>query len=250
MVKFKQSTILVTGGSGLLGTALKKIMPDALYPTHKEFDITRKNSMIEYFRNREWPDIDIVFHGAAFTSPPKIDKYPWKAIATNILGTINIIELCMFNEAKLIYMSTDYVFKGWYGNYTEWDDLNPVNKYAWSKLGGECAVRLYDNSLIIRTSFGPDKFPYDKAFIDQWTSRENVTVIAKKIVKLIKSDLTGIVHIGGDRKTVYEYAKQSRTDVGKLRRNEVDFIIPKDTSLNCNKYNTLIGRNNEQRKKR
>ena len=35
----------------------------------------------------------------------------------------------------------------------------PVNKYAWSKLGGECAVRLYDKALIIRTSFGPDEFP-------------------------------------------------------------------------------------------
>ena len=88
-------------------------------------------------------------------------------------------------------------------------------------------------------------FPYEKAFIDQWTSREKVSTIAKKIVKLVKSDLTGIIHIGGYRKTVYEYAKESKSDVGKLRRNEVDFKVPKDTSLDCSKYKNWLRSNDE-----
>ncbi len=58
------------------------------------------------------------------------------------------------------------MLKGDQGNYKETDPVYPVNKYAWSKLGGECAVRMYDKSLIIRTTFGPNVFPYQKAFVD------------------------------------------------------------------------------------
>lgn len=71
------------------------------------------------------------------------------------------------------------------GNYKETDPVYPVNKYAWSRLGGECAARLYDKALIVRTTFGPNVFPYEKAFVGQWTSRESVSVVAMMISKLI-----------------------------------------------------------------
>ena len=241
----KQDEILVTGGSGLLGKEIKKLLPNANYPTHEEFDVTQVDSMIKYFRKKEWFAINVILHCAALTSPPKINKSPLETMTINIMGTVNVVGCCQFNQAKLIYISTDYVFDGSNGNYKEDDSVLPINKYAWSKLGGECAVRMYDNSLIIRTSFGEDVFPYEKAFIDQWTSREKVSIIAKKIVKLIKSDLTGIINIGGYRKTVYEYAKESKPNVGKLRRNEVDFKVPKDTSLDCSKYKNWLRRKNE-----
>ncbi len=119
-----------------------------------------------------------------------------------------------------------------------------MNKYAWSKLGGECAVHLYNNSLIIRTSFGPNVFPYEKAFIDQWTSRENVSVIAKKIIDILKNgeNITGIIHIGGKRKTVYEYAcgLDERKKIGTISVKDVSFIAPRDTSLICDRYNKLL----------
>ena len=86
-------------------------------------------------------------------------------------------------SARLVQISTDYVFNGEKGNYREDDPVFPVNKYAWSKLGGECAVLIYDNSLVVRTSFGPSQFPFEKAFADQWTSRESVGAIAGKIVE-------------------------------------------------------------------
>ncbi len=86
---------------------------------------------------------------------------------------------------QLVYISTDYIFKGDRGLYSETDAVYPSNKYAWSKPGGECAMRLYDKALIIRTSFGPNTFPYEKAFVDQWTSRESVSVIARKINALL-----------------------------------------------------------------
>ena len=146
-------------------------------------------------------------------------------------------------SARLIYVCTDYVFRGDKGNYREEDPVLPVNKYAWSKLGGECAVRLYDKSLIIRTTFGPDVFPYPKAFVDQWTSREGVSVIAGMISKLLDTDLTGVIHVGGRRKTVYEYAKglDPNKEIGELSIQDVNFSVPVDTSLDCSRYNELFG---------
>src|SRR4030042_1957264 len=196
-----QREIIFTGGSGLLGSEIKKLIPDANYPSLQDFYVIDYGQMDDYVKKGKYK---IIIHPAAFTSPPKIDQEPLKAIETNIEGTANVVKLCMRHDIKLVYISTDYIFKGDSGNYNEEDAVLPVNKYAWSKLGGECAVRLYDHSLIIRTSFGPDVFPYPKAFADQWTSRECVSAIARKIVRLLDTDITGVIHVGGQRRTVRE----------------------------------------------
>lgn len=234
-----RSKIIVTGGSGLLGSELKQIMPDIKYPSSKEFDVTNYKQMKEYLSSN---CCELIVHAAAFTSPPLIDKDPLRALEVNIIGTANVVKLCIEFDARLIYISTDYVFRGDKGNYKEDESVYPVNKYAWSKLGGECAVRIYDKSLIVRTSFGPNVFPYEKAFVDQWTSRESVTVIAKKISALIDKNIAGVIHVGGERKTVFEYAKSlnETRDIGKLSINNMSFDVPVDTSLNCDKYNKLI----------
>jgi len=236
---FSQSKTLFTGGSGLLGNEMKKHLPFVLFPEHNLFDVANYDQMVRYL---EKVDIKTIIHAAAFTSPPKIDKDPVQAINTNIIGTSNLVKLCSENDMKLVYLSTDYVFKGNKGNYKEEDEVYPVNKYAWSKLGGECAVRLYDNSLIIRTSFGPNEFPFEKAFIDQLTSRESVSKIANKIVKVLEKDIKGIIHIGGNRKTVFEYAKSLdfSKKIGELSINDVNFEVPVDTSLDCEKYSKLM----------
>lgn len=233
-------SVLVTGGSGLLGGILRKEAPDAFYPSRDEFDVTRFEQMDEYLGGGK--NILTIFHAAAFTSPPKVDKDPEEAILSNIVGTGNVTRLCIKHGLRLIYVSTDYVFPGDRGNYAESDAMYPVNKYAWSKLGGECAVRMYDNSVIIRTSFGPDEFPYDKAFVDQWTSRETVSTIAAMMLKVIDSDYRGVLHIGGDRKTVYDYALKTNPEraIGKLKRDEVSFKVPADTSLDVGLFRKLF----------
>jgi len=237
----KQQKMLVTGGSGLLGSEFKKTIPDACFPAHEEFDISDYDQMDKFLEGKEF---DYLFHAAAFTSPPRVDESPSQAIDVNIIGTANIVKLCVKYGLKLIYISTDYVFNGDRGNYKEDDPVYPVNKYALSKLGGECAVRLYDNSLIVRTTFGPNAFPYDKAFIDQWTSRESVEKIAYRITSFLEKniDANGIIHIGGKRKTVYEYACRldKNKSIGKLSTKDIAFDVPVDTSLNCEKYNKLI----------
>lgn len=233
--------ILVTGGSGLLGTQLKKILPNAEFPTSSQFDITDINKMEQYLKGKYFNKL---IHCAAATSPPKIDQDPIKGLEINIVGTANIVKICKKNNIKLIYISTDYVYDGtkYGGKYSEKDPVNPVNKYSWSKLGGECAVRLYDNHLIIRTTFGPTEFPYPKAFCDQYTSREAVSVIAWKIYKTICTDVTGIINIGGDRKTVLEYANSldKTKNITGLSINDVNFNVPKDTSMDIALYSQLM----------
>ncbi len=233
------SKIIFTGGGGLLGTEFSKLLPEINYPSSKDFNVTDYEQMRDYI---EAGDYELIVHAAAFTSPPLIEKNPKRALDVNIIGTCNVVRLCMEFDMRLIYISTDYIFKGDKGNYKEDDPVYPVNKYAWSKLGGECAARMYDKSLIIRTSFGPDVFPYEKAFIDQWTSRESVSTTAKMISKLLDKNLTGVIHVGGKRKTVFEYAgslDRSR-DIGKLSIHDVNFAVPVDTSLNCNRYAQVI----------
>ena len=145
----KQSRIICTGGSGLLGSELRKILPDIDYPSSKEFDVTNYKQMKKYLKLNS---CDLIIHAAAIASPPLVDNDPQKAVKVNIEGTCNIVKLCMKYDIRLIYISTDYVFRGDKGNYKEDDPVYPVNKYAWSKLGGECAVRMYDKSLIICVS--------------------------------------------------------------------------------------------------
>jgi dTDP-4-dehydrorhamnose reductase len=231
--------VIVTGGSGLLGTELRRLLPEADFPSAEHFNVEDYDQLVAYCKAGS---VRLLFHAAAFTSPPRIDKDPLRAIKTNIIGTANVVRLCALHSAFLVYVSTDYVFRGDRGNYTEDSELYPVNKYAWSKLGGECAVRLYDRSLIIRTSFGPPVFPFEKAFADQWTSRQSVIEIARKMKALVDTGVRGVVHLGGLRRTVLEYAQSldpART-IEALSVKDVNFNVPVDTSLDCRKYDDLI----------
>ncbi len=236
----EQERILVTGGSGLLGGELRRLLPGALYPDSSEFDVCDRAGMSRFLAAA---DPRVVLHGAAFTSPPAVEKDPTRAIDVNVIGTANLVVLCAERGIRLIYVSTDYVFRGDRGGYAEDSPVYPVNRYAWSKLGGECAARLYDRALIVRTSFGPNVFPYPKAFVDQWTSRESVRTIAGKLIALLeREELNGVIHLGGPRRSVYEYARSldPAQQVDRLSRSEVDFPVPRDTSLDCGKYDGLF----------
>ena len=236
--------ILFTGGSGLLGREMKKIIPDAFFPSSKDFDITDVEGMSTTLEviNQIGDPIKTMVHMAAFTSPPKIDQDPMKALAVNVVGTANVVTLCQQHNIRLVYISTDYVFSGEKGNYGEEDPIYPVNKYAWSKLGGECAVRLYDNHAIIRLSFGQNEFPYPAAYVDQWTSRLPVKEIVSKITRIIRSDFLGTIHIGSKPRTVYEYAKSISPDkdIKEISIKDSKTKIPRDTSLNTAKFDAFI----------
>jgi dTDP-4-dehydrorhamnose reductase len=222
---------LLTGGTGTLGTELKKLSGDDIQfysPSSSECNILNQEQIENCFKQR---DFDLVVHCAAATNVTEIEKNPLNALEINVIGTINLLRECARHSKKMVFISTDYVFDGDKGNYSIHDPINPLSKYAKTKASAELAARTYDNSLVIRTSFYGHEFPYEKAFIDQWTSKDYVDVIAPKVLNAIKSDKVGIIHIGSLRSSVYEIAKKRNKNVKQMSRKDIRFKIPKDTSL-------------------
>lgn len=222
---------LLTGGTGTLGTELKKLSGDDIEfysPPSTECNILNREQIEICFKKKHF---DLVVHCAAATNVTEIEKSPLGALETNVIGTINLVRECMRHNKKMIFISTDYVFDGDKGNYSIHEPINPLSKYAKTKASAELAVRTYDNSLIIRTSFYGHEFPYEKAFIDQWTSKDYIDVIAPKVLDVIKSDKIGIVHIGSPRRSVYEIAQKRKPNVEAISRSSIDFEVPCDTSL-------------------
>ena len=80
--------------------------------------------------------------------------------------------------------------------------------------------------------------------MDQWTSRESVSTMARMIAELFDKDFKGTVHVGGKRKSVFAYAKSldPKKEIKELSVNEINFKVPVDTSMNCELYNSLVNK--------
>lgn len=228
--------ILLTGGSGLLGTEILKLSTNVLAPNRKELDIRDASAVAAYVANAA---PGMILHAAAVTDNREIEADPAEAIEVNIKGTANIALACLSTGTRLVYVSTDYVYKGDRGNYAETDQLLPSNLYAWTKLAGEAAVRAVPDHLIIRTSFGASRFDYPKAFADKWSSKDYVDRIAPKILKAATGTANGVLNIGGPRRTIYDYAVERNPDVNKVRLGGSSLDSPADTSLNLDKWDSL-----------
>ena len=221
---------MFTGGSGTLGTEIQKLQNNnILFPNSKLFNVIQIEQCDEYIKKN---NVGRIIHSAAYTNVKEIETNYLQAIETNIVGTINMIKLCDKYSIKLVYISTDYVFDGKKGDYSIYDPINPLSKYAKSKASAELAVRMYDNSLVIRTSFFGNTFPYEKACCDQWTTKDYVDLMAPKILEACLSDEYGIKHVSSNKSTIYELAIKRNPNVQKIQRKDItNVIIPKDTSL-------------------
>lgn len=236
--------ILLFGGSGTLGQELMKINPEIIRPTRDYLDINDSWNVKKYIHEVR---PDIVINSAAETSSIKVDADPIKAIKTNIIATANIATKCHELGIRLIYISTDYIYKSDRGNYKEEDEILPVNLYAWTKLGGECSVKAVKNHLIIRTSFGKSKFEHPSAFSDKWTSKDYVDVIAPMIYEAAISGVTGILNIGTERKTIYDYAKRRNPEIHPIEiLKNTNFTTAKDSSLNLEKYKAIFDKESKR----
>ena len=238
--------IFLTGGSGLLGKELIKALKQEhtlCYPSSRECDVGDKEEILNYFKRDKY---DLCIHSAAFISIAGCEEEVSKAIQTNIVGTCNITQACMEYDTKLVYISTTHVFDGRTGQYDIGDAINPIGKYAKSKAAGELVARMYDNSLVIRTEFFGEQFPYDGAFVDRWASKDYIDVIAPKIAAACVSSKRGIKHIGSKRRTLYEIAIQRKPEVKPLKTKEVNLSVPilMDTSLKLEEENGKKARKN------
>lgn len=215
--------IFITGGTGKLGSELVKIFPDSLHPTHSELDITNE-SVVYNFIKKELPDV--IIHTAALTSVRQCEEEKELAWKVNVGGTENLVKACLTYkpDCYFIYISTACVFHGDKGNYIETDLPYPKNFYSLTKLIGECVVKYsgLKRWLIIRTNFvAREKWPYPKAFVDRYGTYLFADEVAFAIKSVISKNLTGIVHVCGDKKiSMYELAKITTPAVEPMTLNE------------------------------
>ena len=236
-------TVLVSGGDGKFAKELQAYSErlkdyNVILPPKRAMNV-EDFGQVDYMIDMIKPDYFI--HAAALTRPMSLhEEKPYTSVATNIVGTGNVVMACMKHRVKLVYISTDYVYPGDSGNYSEDDPLLPFTKYGWSKLGGECAVHIYDNSLILRMCMANKPFPHEKALTDVTKSCIYGEEAAKITLQLL--DETGIINVGGRAETVYEFARRENPDVGKAFLKDVeDVAMGVDSSMDISKLKGIVG---------
>ena len=226
--------ILVTGSDGRFGKIIKKFKDRRfIFRNKKELNILSDKS-IKNNINKFKPKI--ILHLAGLSRPMKIhDQDIIKSINLNIVGTCNIVKEASKTGIKIIYLSTSYVYPGKKGNYKEEDSLKPWNNYSWSKLGGECAVQMYKNSLILRLCMTEKPFVHKKAYANVRSNFIFQEDAAKIIFKLLNKK--GIINVGGPSQSVYNFAKKFNK---KLKKIYSKGEFPKRTDMNLNYLNKII----------
>ena len=232
--------IFLTGGSGRLGTELRRLLPSIIAPSSQDCDISDSDSLHQAISQSQ---AEIIVHAAAYTNVAAAEEERERCWQLNVTGSHNIVQTALEHKLPVVYISTDYVFWGDRGHYSESDVPGPVrNFYALSKLVAEELMRLLPEYLIIRTSFRPRDWPYDTAFADVYTSQDYVDIIAEDIALAI-SNLESLncntLHIATERKSVYELARRRKPDVKHGSKASVMVNLPDDISLDISRWQAL-----------
>ena len=257
----------ITGAGGLIGSHLARsgnLQPgwNVTGLTRLDLDLTDFDSVARRFR-AESPAL--VIHCAANSSSVECEKSPALARLQNVEVTARLAELCA--EVQFIFLSTDLVFDGRKGNYTETDPVNPLGIYAETKVAAEQIVLTNPRHTVVRTSLNGGISPKRNRGIDEqariaWTNGQSLrlftdeyrspidaSVTARAIWELALANVTGIFHVAGAERL-------SRFELGKLlagRWPELNPRIepaslaeyrgaprPPDCSMNCAKAQALL----------
>ena len=231
----KKKKIIVTGGQGRFAKVLKKKNKKykIFFPDKNRLNILKINFIKKYIKKIK---PDYLIHCAALSRPMKLhEENITKSIDTNIIGTSNVVKVCSEFNLKIIYFSTAYVYDGKKGYHKETDPVLPFNNYAWSKLGGECAVQMYKNSLILRIMMCEKPFLHEYAFSDIKTNflfQEDVVNLLPKILNQF-----GVLNIGGKLQSIYNFAKKNNKNIKKASGKK---LYPPNPSMNLKKLKRLI----------
>lgn len=246
-----KTRLLITGVSGLSGNNLAYYFKDkyeilGLYNSHpviidgirtEKCDITNKDSIKRTIH--EFNPL-IILHCASLTNIEQCELNKDIAKKINVLSTAYLIESVMDKDIKLVYISTDAVYDGVRGNFSESDKVNPLNFYGLSKYQGELEVVKKRNSLIFRTNiFGwniQDKKSLGEWILDELKAKQNINgfkdayfssnytfEFARVIDIAIQKDLSGVYNCGSaDTCSKYEFAQK----IAKLFKLNENLIFP------------------------
>ncbi len=233
--------ILITGGSGLIGSRLKQSLEKQGYevfaPSSKELDVTKKIDLKDHY--------DVVFHLAAILDEK--NPFLWKV---NVEGTKNIINNVSFD--KIVYLSSIGVL-GYGNDLTPESPYNPQTIYEKTKVKSEKIIKKYcNNYLIIRCPviIGPNKywkkiFSLAKKDFPLIGAGDNIFPLTyyKEVVELLSNkryfcDLNGIYHFVQFQKTYKEVYETIREVVGKDKYKYIK--LPKYIVINLAKIFSLI----------
>jgi len=263
--------ILITGGSGLLGLKLRDILQNKNYEVFSTFnndiinneDFYRMDVSIRADVKTVFEHVkpDFVVHTAAFTDVDGCELDQQKARSVNVGGTEKIAMYAHSYGAKLLYVSTDYVFDGKKGNYKETDETNPINFYGLSKLEGEKIIQnICDDYIIARTSviFGKGRHNFFTWIIEKLQNNEQINIVtdqfvsptfnldlSEQILALIQKNESGIFHTaGGQSISRYNFAtiiadifSLDKTLINPIKMQNIDWVAkrPMDSSLDVSK---------------
>ncbi len=222
------STVVITGGTGLLGFYLAEQMvrdhcvicispddpedlPKGVY--HQLCDVTRFDDLDRFLREIK---PSIVFNTADFNDLDLAEERPGKAFDLNVKSVFFLARLAAYLRFKLVHFSSDFVFDGRSGPYEERDPVGRLNFYGETKQQAEEVVQyLVQEYLIIRTSFlygdgrtshtdfikeTIEKLEAGKSFkveVDQWMTPTSAEEVARSVVTLVEKDMVGLFHIAG-----------------------------------------------------
>lgn len=238
--------ILITGANGLLGQHLVKCLLEKNYQvfatgkgparisfphneqySYYEMDIADGKSVARVFTSTK---PGIVVHAAAMTQVDDCELNPQQCERTNVQGTANVVTEAEMHCRHFIFVSTDFVFDGEKGNYSEEDDLKPISYYGFTKMQAEALVQTSDIAWsLVRTclvygnmlqgtrsniiSWVRDSLQQGKKIrvvADQFRTPTFVEDLAKGIALIIERKANGIFHLSGkDLLTPYDMAMKT-----------------------------------------
>lgn len=216
-------------GSGRLASELVKLSDaniNIISISKGEMDIRDHVLVGRKIKELAGAGLRFLIHSAALTKPMSIvDTDPLLALDTNILGSLNVGRACYQNKIKFIYISTDFVYNA-DGNipYNETSGLFPTNKYAWSKLGGECVAQLIPHSLILRCALTDIPFRHKVAFTDVLKNSITHANAAKIIIQLLNEE--GVFNLGGETQSVYDFVRKYQEVEATKDINNMSVSLP------------------------
>jgi dTDP-4-dehydrorhamnose reductase len=231
--------VLITGADGQLGSELAEhLLEHELFKYNKDnLDITNREKVFDII-TKDLPDV--IINCAAYTNVDSSESNYEAAYKVNVLGCSNLAEAAKLTEAKLIHISTDFVFNGMKEfPYSEYDATMPLGVYGQTKLAGEWAIRQkMDKWFILRTSwlYGKNGQNFVKTMIRLGKENNAVSVVTDQVGSpTYVTDLIGAIKacLISDLYGIYHFA-----NAGECSWNEFAHAIFKQMGMSVDVYPT------------